>query len=52
VPKPEAEAAWKEHVNVTAEDGLFKETKSWYFGDNIPGKAREVSMSHLEDDRC
>ncbi|KAF2114193.1 FAD dependent oxidoreductase [Lophiotrema nucula] len=45
-PTPEAEAAWKEHVNITAEEGLFKETKSWYFGDNIPGKARE-SLNYM-----
>lgn len=38
----EAEAAWKVHVDERAEEGLFKGTKSWYFGDNIPGKAREV----------
>lgn len=41
-PKEEAEKAWKDHVNEGAEEGLFKNTKSWYFGDNIPGKAREV----------
>jgi len=41
-PRPEAEAAWKEHVNTSAQEGLFSETKSWYFGDNIPGKAREA----------
>ncbi|KAF2029357.1 FAD/NAD(P)-binding domain-containing protein [Setomelanomma holmii] len=46
VPKPDAEFEWKEHVNTTAEDGLFKETKSWYFGDNIPGKARE-SLNYM-----
>lgn len=43
-PKREAEEEWKNHVNLYADAGLFKNTKSWYFGDNIPGKAREVSF--------
>lgn len=41
-PRREAEVAWKEHVNTSAQEGLFSETKSWYFGDNVPGKAREA----------
>jgi cation diffusion facilitator CzcD-associated flavoprotein CzcO len=41
-PRGEAEVKWKEHVNESAKEGLFSETQSWYFGDNIPGKAREV----------
>jgi cation diffusion facilitator CzcD-associated flavoprotein CzcO len=41
-PTAEAEAAWKEHVNVSAQEGLFSQTESWYFGDNIPGKPREA----------
>ncbi|KAK7187551.1 cyclopentanone -monooxygenase [Paraphaeosphaeria sporulosa] len=45
-PTVEAETVWKEHVNEGAEEGLFKDTKSWYFGDNIPGKARE-SLNYM-----
>lgn len=41
-PTPEAESAWREHVNDVATKGLFAEAKSWYFGDNIPGKPREA----------
>lgn len=41
-PTRQAEADWKQHVNESAQEGLFAETQSWYFGDNIPGKAREV----------
>lgn len=38
----EAEMGWREHVNEVAQAGLFAGTKSWYFGDNIPGKPREA----------
>ncbi|EXJ56085.1 hypothetical protein A1O7_09016 [Cladophialophora yegresii CBS 114405] len=38
----EAEQEWRAHVNEGAEQGLFKEAHSWYFGDNIPGKPREA----------
>lgn len=41
-PREEAEKAWKEHVNESAKRGLYEGTQSWYFGDNIPGKPREV----------
>ena len=41
-PTVEAELAWREHVNETAQEGLFAQTESWYFGDNIPGKPREA----------
>lgn len=37
-----AEKEWRDHVNEGAEQGLFKEAHSWYFGDNIPGKPREA----------
>lgn len=38
----EAERAWREHVNDIGGKGLFPDAKSWYFGDNIPGKPREA----------
>lgn len=41
-PTVDAELAWREHVNETAQEGLFSQTESWYFGDNIPGKPREA----------
>ncbi|KAB5531473.1 hypothetical protein GE09DRAFT_1252235 [Coniochaeta sp. 2T2.1] len=41
-PKVEAELEWRKHVNETAQEGLFSQTESWYFGDNIPGKPREA----------
>ena len=37
-----AEQAWREHVIDIGDQGLFPEAKSWYFGDNIPGKPREA----------
>ena len=41
-PTFEAEQAWKAHVNEGAQEGLYSQTKSWYFGDNVPGKPREA----------
>lgn len=41
-PTEEAEVAWHDHVDEVAKMGLFSETESWYFGDNIPGKPREA----------
>ncbi len=39
-PTPEAEANWGAQVIDAAERTLFPQTKSWYMGDNIPGKPR------------
>lgn len=41
-PTEDAQMRWKAHVNELGEAGLFPEAKSWYFGDNIPGKPREA----------
>ena len=41
-PTADAEAEWNAHVNDVGMKGLFKEAKSWYYGDNIPGKPREA----------
>ncbi|PGH34995.1 hypothetical protein GX50_02129 [[Emmonsia] crescens] len=38
----EAEAAWKQDVHNFAHASLLPTTKSWYMGDNIPGKPREA----------
>lgn len=40
--KEEAQQAWREHTLEVADKGLFSRAKSWYFGDNIPGKPREA----------
>jgi cyclohexanone monooxygenase len=37
---PDAEDAWVEHVNATADKTLYKYANSWYLGANIPGKPR------------
>jgi cation diffusion facilitator CzcD-associated flavoprotein CzcO len=39
-PSIEAQEAWVAHVNETAAATLFPLAKSWYLGDNIPGKPR------------
>ena len=36
----EAQQAWVEHVNESAEGTLFPRANSWYVGANVPGKAR------------
>jgi cyclohexanone monooxygenase len=36
----EAETAWVDHVNETANETLYPQANSWYMGANIPGKAR------------
>lgn len=35
---PEAEEAWTQECEQAAEGSLFKETASWIFGQNVPGK--------------
>ncbi|KAK2785578.1 hypothetical protein FQN52_008357 [Onygenales sp. PD_12] len=42
----EAELAWKQDVHNFAYASLLPTTKSWYMGDNIPGKPRE-SLNYL-----
>ena len=37
-----AEEVWRAHVQVLADTTLFPRANSWYFGANIPGKAREM----------
>jgi cation diffusion facilitator CzcD-associated flavoprotein CzcO len=39
-PTVQAQDAWVEHVNSIADATLFTKTRSWYLGDNIPGKPR------------
>lgn len=36
-----AEKEWREKVTELSDKTLFPQTKSWYMGDNIPGKFRE-----------
>ncbi|CAH0023119.1 unnamed protein product [Clonostachys rhizophaga] len=40
-PTAESEARWVEKVRKIANSSLLPTTKSWYMGDNIPGKPRE-----------
>jgi len=40
-PTHEAEKEWREKVMELSDKTLFPQTKSWYMGDNIPGKFRE-----------
>ncbi|WP_238017612.1 NAD(P)/FAD-dependent oxidoreductase [Dactylosporangium sp. AC04546] len=39
-PTVQAQDAWVDHVNSAANETLFPLAKSWYLGDNIPGKPR------------
>ncbi|KAI1869812.1 uncharacterized protein JN550_005793 [Neoarthrinium moseri] len=41
VPERESELEWRETVMKIAYSSLLPGTKSWYMGDNIPGKPRE-----------
>lgn len=36
-----SEKIWTEGIWTIANQSLLPETKSWYMGDNIPGKTRE-----------
>lgn len=45
-PLPEAENEWISHSAEVADQTLFPLAKSWYMGDNIPGKPR-VILSYL-----
>ncbi|KIV91694.1 hypothetical protein PV10_06208 [Exophiala mesophila] len=38
----QAEQAWRDHTLEMGEKGLFTRARSWYYGDNIPGKPREA----------
>ena len=44
--QPEAEEAWVEHVNETAELSIYPNCNSWYLGANVEGKSR-VFMPYL-----
>jgi cation diffusion facilitator CzcD-associated flavoprotein CzcO len=43
-PTPEAEEAWVKHVNEVGSQTLLSGTKSWFVGDNIPGKAHAILL--------
>jgi cation diffusion facilitator CzcD-associated flavoprotein CzcO len=43
-PTPEAEEAWVAHVNEVGSHTLLSGTKSWFVGDNIPGKAHAILL--------
>lgn len=45
--KPDAEAAWTQHVNHLAADTLFPRAASWYMGANVPGKPR-IFMPYVD----
>jgi len=40
-PTHEAEQQWHKKVMELNDKTLFPQTKSWYMGDNVPGKVRE-----------
>jgi cation diffusion facilitator CzcD-associated flavoprotein CzcO len=41
---PSSVEAWVEHVNATVADHLRSKHDSWYFGSNVPGKARAFML--------
>ncbi|KAK5172163.1 uncharacterized protein LTR77_003801 [Saxophila tyrrhenica] len=41
-PTADAEETWRSHCEEVGKMGLFSETESWYFGNNIPGKPKEA----------
>ena len=43
-PTPQAEDAWVAHVNEMGGKTLLSGTKSWFVGDNIPGKAHAILL--------
>jgi cation diffusion facilitator CzcD-associated flavoprotein CzcO len=43
-PTPQAEEAWVAHVNEAGSHTFLTSTKSWFVGDNIPGKAHAVLL--------
>jgi cation diffusion facilitator CzcD-associated flavoprotein CzcO len=43
-PTPQAEDAWVQHVNEAGSQTFLTSTKSWFVGDNIPGKAHAVLL--------
>jgi cation diffusion facilitator CzcD-associated flavoprotein CzcO len=43
-PSPDAEEKWVAHVNEVGSQTLLSGTKSWFVGDNIPGKAHAILL--------
>jgi cation diffusion facilitator CzcD-associated flavoprotein CzcO len=43
-PTPQTEEAWVEHVNQVGTQTLLSGAKSWFVGDNIPGKAHAILL--------
>ncbi|HKV54487.1 MAG TPA: NAD(P)/FAD-dependent oxidoreductase [Candidatus Binataceae bacterium] len=43
-PTPEAEDAWVAHANELGSQTLLSGAKSWFVGDNIPGKAHAILL--------
>jgi cation diffusion facilitator CzcD-associated flavoprotein CzcO len=43
-PTPQAEEAWVAHVNEAGSRTFLTSAKSWFVGDNIPGKAHAVLL--------
>jgi len=43
-PAPDSEQAWVDHVNEVGSQTLLSGTKSWFVGDNIPGKAHAILL--------
>jgi cation diffusion facilitator CzcD-associated flavoprotein CzcO len=43
-PTPQAEQAWVDHVNEVGSHTLLSGAKSWFVGENIPGKPRGILL--------
>jgi cation diffusion facilitator CzcD-associated flavoprotein CzcO len=43
-PSPQAEEAWVAHVNEVGSHTLLSDAKSWFVGENIPGKAHAILL--------
>lgn len=43
-PAPDSEQTWVEHVNELGSQTLLSGAKSWFVGDNIPGKAHAILL--------
>jgi cation diffusion facilitator CzcD-associated flavoprotein CzcO len=43
-PNPATEEAWVDHVNDAGSRTFLSGTKSWFVGDNIPGKAHAILL--------
>ncbi len=43
-PRAEPQEEWTHHVAEVAEATLYRDSQSWYFGSNVPGKPRQFGV--------